>query len=157
MNEDKMELEEAIKIIKNVIYDEKGKPVYYIDISFSHGKGDIGAEELIKAIEIVLRKLESYKRLAEANLKDSEEFKNNMCEHRCILKSELQELQENSIPKKKIEDKKNKIHDEYINILSEYGNVDTDITFDIPNKNVRKHLDELILKIMLLQELLEDK
>ena len=61
------------------------------------------------------------------------------------------------IPKKKIEDKKNKIHDEYINILSEYGNVDTDITFDIPNKNVRKHLDELVLEIMILQELLEEK
>ena len=58
-----------------------------------------------KDLEIVLQALERYKRLAEENLKDNEEFKNNMCEHRCILKSELQEIQENSIPKKKIEDK----------------------------------------------------
>lgn len=136
MNEDKMELEEAIKIIKNVIYDEKGKPVYYIDISFSHGKGDIGAEELIKAIEIVLRKLESYKRLAEANLKDSEEFKNNMCEHRCILKSELQELQENSIPKKKIVDRIKKIKQQKVQLPVE-------------------HMKQA--QIQVLQELLEDK
>lgn len=34
------------------------------------------------------KEYEKYKRLAEMNLKNAEEFKNNMCEHRCLLKSE---------------------------------------------------------------------
>lgn len=37
---------------------------------------------------------EKYKRLSEMNLKNAEEFKNNMCEHRCLLKSENKELKE---------------------------------------------------------------
>lgn len=41
----------------------------------------------------VLKENEKYKRLAEMNLKNAEEFKNNMCEHRCLLKSENEELQ----------------------------------------------------------------
>ena len=57
----------------------------------------------VEAIETVLNYLERYKRLAVANLKNSEEFQDNICKHRCILKSQLQELEENSIPKKKIE------------------------------------------------------
>lgn len=36
--------------------------------------------------------LEKYKRLAEMNLKDAEEFQKNMCEHRCILYNEIEEL-----------------------------------------------------------------
>lgn len=36
--------------------------------------------------------LEKYKRLAEMNLKDAEEFQENMCEHRCILYNEIEEL-----------------------------------------------------------------
>lgn len=36
--------------------------------------------------------LEQYKRLAEMNLKDAEEFQENMCEHRCILYNEIEEL-----------------------------------------------------------------
>lgn len=37
---------------------------------------------------------EKYKRLAEMNLKSAEEFKNNICEHRCLLKSENKEQKE---------------------------------------------------------------
>lgn len=36
--------------------------------------------------------LEQYKRLAEMNLKDAENFKKNMCQHRCILYNEIEEL-----------------------------------------------------------------
>lgn len=39
------------------------------------------------------KEYEKYKRLAEMNLKSAEEFKNNMCEHRCLLKSENEILQ----------------------------------------------------------------
>ena len=100
---------------------------------------DDKAEEKAIAIETVLQELE-------------QEQENNL-----LLRIREKNWNKNSIPKKKIEDMKNKKHEEYINILSEYGNIDTDITFDIPNKNVRKHLDELMLEIIILQELLEDK
>ncbi len=125
MNEDK-ELEDAIEIIKNsyVMYTK-------------HCLDDENTR-LRQAIEVVLQALERYKRLAEANLKDSEEFKNNMCKHRCILKSELQELKESSIPKKKIKNE--------IEILKAQcgGNV--------------FHIQQTLnAEIRLLQELLEDK
>lgn len=43
-------------------------------------------------IEKLQKENEKYKRLSEMNLKNAEEFKNNMCEHRCLLKSENEEL-----------------------------------------------------------------
>lgn len=88
-----MKLEEAIERVNQI------KNYEYRKVE----KGYRGHKIYAEAIETALQELERYKRLAEANLKDSEEFQNNLCEHRCILKSELQELQENSIPKKKIE------------------------------------------------------
>lgn len=69
-----MELEEAIKRLKDLVQD------------IEHRKMDC------EAIETVLNQLEQYKRLAEMNLKDAEEFQNNMCEHRCILYNEKEEL-----------------------------------------------------------------
>ena len=45
------------------------------------------------------KELEMYKRIAEMDLKDGEEFKNEMCNHRCVLKSDLEE---NYISKDKI-------------------------------------------------------
>lgn len=44
-------------------------------------------------IEKLQKENEKYKRLSEMNLKNAEEFKDNMCEHRCLLKSENKELQ----------------------------------------------------------------
>ena len=78
----------------------------------------------------VLKENEKYKRIAEINLKDAEEFKNNMCEHRCLLKSENEILQKENkelkesneilndaywnecITKQTIKDKIEKINDE---------------------------------------------
>ena len=37
------------------------------------------------------KELEMYKRIAEMDLKEGEEFENEMCKHRCILKSDLEE------------------------------------------------------------------
>lgn len=48
------------------------------------------------------KELEMYKRIAEMDLKEGEEFKNEMCKHRCILKSDLEE---NYISKDKIREK----------------------------------------------------
>jgi hypothetical protein len=59
------------------------------------------------------------------------------------------------IPKQKVKDKIEELKNEYDEILSEYGNLDTDIVINVPNKNVRKYIDELVIKILVLQELLE--
>ena len=48
---------------------------------------------------------EKEKRLAETNLKDSEEFQDNMCNHRCILNSKVEELEE-ELEKEKEKNKK---------------------------------------------------
>ena len=61
------------------------------------------------------------------------------------------------IPVQKIKDKIEEIEKEYNEIISEYGNIDTDVIINVPDKNVRKYLDELVIKILVLQELLEDK
>lgn len=50
-------------------------------------------ETILNLIEKLQKENEKYKRLSEMNLKNAEEFKNNMCEHRCLLKSENEELQ----------------------------------------------------------------
>lgn len=49
---------------------------------------------VVNLIEKLQKENEKYKRLSEMNLKNAEEFKNNMCEHRCLLKSENKELKE---------------------------------------------------------------
>lgn len=81
-----MELEEAIKQLKDLIKDRESFLVGFDDEYDNVFKKDI------QAIETVLNQLEQYKRLAEMNLKDAEEFQNNMCEHRCILYNEKEEL-----------------------------------------------------------------
>lgn len=50
--------------------------------------------ELEFEVEKLQKENEKYKRLAKINLKNAEEFKDNMCEHRCLLKSENEELKE---------------------------------------------------------------
>ena len=56
-------------------------------------KLDQAIERVLLDYKRVLKENEKYKRLSEMNLKNAEEFKNNMCEHRCLLKSENEELQ----------------------------------------------------------------
>lgn len=100
-----MELEEAKKNLLEIKED------FDWDLQHKSSRTDEEIELANKysnSIETVLKALETYKRLAEANLKDSEEFKKNMCEHRCLLKSEL----ENSIPKEVIEKKIDEISNE---------------------------------------------
>lgn len=54
---------------------------------------------------------EKYKRLAKMNLKSAEEFKNNICEHRCLLKSENKEQKELIERMKRFLLKENKMRD----------------------------------------------
>ena len=66
----------------------------------------IGDEEIytiICELENFYTAYKKEKRLAETNLKDSEEFQDNMCNHRCILNSEVEEL------KQELEKEKDKI------------------------------------------------
>lgn len=87
-------------------------------------------EHILSDYKRALKENEKYKRIAEINLKDAEEFKNNMCEHRCLLKSENEILQKENkelkesneilndaywnecITKQTIKDKIEKINDE---------------------------------------------
>lgn len=70
----------------------------YVEVSANGYKHTI-----LKLIEKQQKEIEHYKRLAEMNLKDSEEFKENMCEHRCILNNQIMELTEELNNLKEIE------------------------------------------------------
>ena len=72
---------------------------FLLDDVYSTGLvDDEERDEYVKSIQMVLdllekknKELEMYKRIAEMNLKDGEEFKNEMCNHRCVLKLYLEE------------------------------------------------------------------
>lgn len=96
--------------------------------------------------------------------KQYEEIKRNKECIKCIDKDyflmfaeTVLEALENSIPKEVIEKAIKKYKKEYEEILSEYGNIDTEVIINVPNENVRKYLDELIIKWTTLQEILEGK
>lgn len=77
----------AVEDIKRELSDEDQKE--YMSSWFAKDL-DIA----VNLIEKLQKENEKYKRLSEMNLKNAEEFKNNMCEHRCLLKSENKELKE---------------------------------------------------------------
>ncbi len=79
-------IEEDIKFIKAMIEEYKT----FKDLDNPEFEN---TDKIYKALENILADREKYKRLAEQNLKDSEEFKNNMCEHRCVKNTEIIELQ----------------------------------------------------------------
>lgn len=74
-------------------------------------------------IEKLQKENEKYKRLSEINLKNAEEFKNNMCEHRCLLKSENEELQkeneELTISNKEIDKECNRLEEKEVKLINE--------------------------------------
>ena len=94
--------------------EEEKKAVEILSSWYSYNKKNrnklLEADKIIKVQETILnlienqqKELEKYKRLAEMNLKDSEEFKKNMCEHRCILNNQIMELTEELNNLKEIE------------------------------------------------------
>ncbi len=92
----KNSIEEDVKIVEDFI---DGVSVFLPKYSTKKVEKIIDEESYI-AIKHILsnyeklkKENEKYKRLSEMNLKNAEEFKNNMCEHRCLLKSENEELQ----------------------------------------------------------------
>lgn len=62
-----------------------------------------------------------------------------------------------TIPVSLVEEKIEELDKEYIDILSDYGNIDTDVVINIPNENVRKYCEKLVEKIIVLQQLLEGR
>ncbi len=129
-----MELEDAINSLKTLVTKAN---IENTDMN------DILQTKELEAISTVLQALEKYKRLAEANLNDSEEFQNNMCEYRCLLKSEL----ENSIPKEVIEKVfETKIYNEKYLAYTDWSEHQKEIDIQVAN----------ILEIIK-QELLEEE
>lgn len=88
--EDIKNIEELIELSKKEIdaKDENITAILDIEdlISLKHILLDY--KRVLEINKVLLKENEKYKRLAEMNLKNAEEFKNNMCEHRCLLKSE---------------------------------------------------------------------
>ena len=75
-----MNIEEAIEKLKR-------------QITVGKCEKNIGIPVFISDLETLLTAYEKEKRLAKTNLKDSEEFQDNMCNHRCILNSKVEELE----------------------------------------------------------------
>ena len=101
-------IEEDIKILEEfkthgyamllMKYEDRNKTNLKIDQAIEHILSDYKRvlkenKQLRTEVNSSKKEYEKYKRLAEMNLKSAEEFKNNMCEHRCLLKSENEILQ----------------------------------------------------------------
>lgn len=108
---------------------------------------------LALAIENVVEEYKRYKNMYEA-------------EHRIhLVRNEQLERKEIAVQKAnkydrlvdRIKENLDKRKQKYNEILNDYGNIDTDVIFNIPNANVRKRLDELSFEIVILQELIEEE
>ena len=106
----------------------------------------INVTNVILAIDNVLQEREQDKNRIKELEKELEKANRQL---------DLDYVDDNYIPKQKVKDKIEELKKEYYEILSEYGNLDTDIVINVPNKNVRKYIDELVIKILVLQELLK--
>lgn len=92
-----------IKLVDRILKDDKNWQKIYDEQEENIREKNNKICELEFIIENQQKELEHYKRLAEMNLKDSEEFKENMCEHRCILNNQIMELTEELNNLKEIE------------------------------------------------------
>ena len=91
--------EEEKKAIDNLKHYVNNIETY----NFEKTDGFKWVKTALNLLENQQKELERYKRIAEMNLKDSEEFKENMCEHRCILHNQIMELTEELEQEKEIE------------------------------------------------------
>lgn len=89
----------AIERLEDIFYNDLGKGINKFEKITLYGNDIEKIILLLVLLEKQQKEIERYKRIADMNLKDSEEFKNEMCNHRCILKSDLEE---NYIPKEAI-------------------------------------------------------
>lgn len=148
------EIEEAKKemnIITTTIKEILQKDVKITDeeVYTLDGRQYLAIENLLQYIDQLENKVKELEC-------DNHNKENKITEQEIFLQMSTEGIK-NSLLKQVIRDKIEEINKEYNEILNDYGNIDTDITFNIPNENVRKHLDELVIKIITLQELLEVK
>lgn len=160
-----------INLVDEQIKDNEGWKKYCEEIEEEQTEMSNKNCELEFEVEKLQKENEKYKRLSEMNLKNAEEFKNNMCEHRCLLKSENEELKkfitegitvaphspyknyrldflrENFVSKKKIKDKIEELNQYYKKEIYPILYQWCDIT-------ITEHYDEMI---ELLQEIIGDK
>ena len=108
-------------------------------------------DEVDKRVDIILL----YNKLLEKNKKLEAKLEFKQWGDLDNLKFE--EYMNEFIPIQKTKDKIEVLKQEYEEILSEYGNLDTDIIINVPNENVRKYLDKLVTKIEVLQELIQQE
>lgn len=101
-----------IEIIKSL--KERAKEM--LEDNYDRKIGDEEIYTIICELENFYTAYKKEKRLAETNLKDSEEFQDNMCTHRCILNSKVEEL-EAELEKEK---EKNKKTIDFINDKNNY-------------------------------------
>ena len=86
-------IEEDIKDIEKYISFTSKRENFSYDTDWNCNK-DLAnkIKHILSDYKRVLKENEKYKRLTKMNLKNAEEFKDNMCDHRCLLKSENEEL-----------------------------------------------------------------
>lgn len=110
--------------------------------------GDYAKLRINTATKKVINSLEMYKRMAEEKLKDEDEFKQEMCDHRCPLntehlelKTQIDELEKDNITLQK---SKEETLDESMALLSLYGKIMKRRDDKIKNKiyELEKDLDE---------------
>ena len=114
-----------------------------------------------EAIEELLKAYKELKEIEESHRKENGKLRERVKEleewneyyRKEMLSKEYIKL--NYIPKSKVEETIAKLVKEYKDILSDYGNIDTNLIINIPNENVKKHCGILVEKIIVLQELLE--
>ena len=113
-------------------------------------------QHILSDYKRVLKENEKYKRLNEMNLKNAEEFKNNMCEHRCLLKSENEELQRENEELKEDRDKFKKALGKRITYCNELEKdlFENGSNYIISKQIVKDKIEELKKKV---EELTDDK
>lgn len=151
-------IEEDVKILEKFIkyYEaEATSRKFRGTLSISVDEDEIDAlENLINMYKRVLKENEKYKRLAEMNLKNAEEFKENMCEHRCLLKNENEELKQENEEKTTIllagAEKVKQLEKENKDLKAdnyELNNRITDLLENIPVQKIKDKIEELKKKV----------
>lgn len=116
-----------------------------------------------EAIEELLKAYKELKEIEESHRKENGKLRERVKEleewneyyRKEMLSKEYIKL--NYIPKSKVKETIAELVKEYKDILSDYGNINTNLIINIPNENVKKHCGKLVEKIIVLQELLESE
>lgn len=98
-------IEEDIKLLEELDWLYLDKPEIICD------RYEEATNHILSDYKRVLKENAKYKKLVKINLKNAKEFENNMCEHRCLLKSENEERKKLIERMKRFLLKENKMRD----------------------------------------------